>query len=268
MSNASFVAYIDESGDEGFKFGPFGHGSSLWFVLGAAIIRKADDLEQVKLIDEVRARCNERRSDRTQIPPKKPLHFRDLSHEEKRHYARAIGASKFTLTSVLIDKSRLTNAEDFAEKNRLYFYATRLLVERISWFCRDLNRVADEGDGSVDLVFSNRASMNYEELGEYFEHLENNRVALDYRAAPSLIKPGQILTFSAGRRMGLQIADATANCSFAAVEPSFFGLPDDNYWRLLQGRHYRRNGILWGYGMKLFPGEAEEARRRGEVFGK
>jgi hypothetical protein len=34
---ASFVVYIDESGDEGFVFKPDGSGSSRWFVLGAAV---------------------------------------------------------------------------------------------------------------------------------------------------------------------------------------------------------------------------------------
>ena len=34
---ASFVGYVDESGDEGFKFTA---GSSAWFVLSAVITRK------------------------------------------------------------------------------------------------------------------------------------------------------------------------------------------------------------------------------------
>jgi hypothetical protein len=42
---ASFVAYIDESGDEGFKFAK---GSSEWFVLSAAITRKRFDVATVK----------------------------------------------------------------------------------------------------------------------------------------------------------------------------------------------------------------------------
>ena len=36
--SASFVVYVDESGDEGFSFG---QGSSDWFVLSAVITRAA-----------------------------------------------------------------------------------------------------------------------------------------------------------------------------------------------------------------------------------
>lgn len=45
--NASFVAYVDESGDEGFKFLPNAQGSSRWFVLSAMVIRRENDLQVV-----------------------------------------------------------------------------------------------------------------------------------------------------------------------------------------------------------------------------
>ena len=44
----SFLAYIDESGDEGFVFNEDGSGSSRWFVLSAAVIRQVNDLQMVK----------------------------------------------------------------------------------------------------------------------------------------------------------------------------------------------------------------------------
>ena len=42
---ASFVAYVDESGDEGFKFLPNEQGSSRWFVLSALVVRKENDMQ-------------------------------------------------------------------------------------------------------------------------------------------------------------------------------------------------------------------------------
>lgn len=48
---ASFVAYVDESGDEGFKFLPNEKGSSRWFVLSAMVIRKENDLQVVESPD-------------------------------------------------------------------------------------------------------------------------------------------------------------------------------------------------------------------------
>jgi hypothetical protein len=38
---ATFVVYIDESGDEGFAFS---EGSSEWFILSGVVTRKAKDL--------------------------------------------------------------------------------------------------------------------------------------------------------------------------------------------------------------------------------
>lgn len=45
---SSFVAYVDELGDEGFKFLPNEQGSSCWFVLSALVIRKQSDLQVVR----------------------------------------------------------------------------------------------------------------------------------------------------------------------------------------------------------------------------
>lgn len=50
----SFIAYVDESGDEGFVFSPAGTGSSRWFVLPAAVIRQTNDLKMVDCLKSVR----------------------------------------------------------------------------------------------------------------------------------------------------------------------------------------------------------------------
>jgi len=50
----SFVAYIDESGCEGFKFLPDEQGSSRWFVLSALVFRKENDLQAVQLAKTAR----------------------------------------------------------------------------------------------------------------------------------------------------------------------------------------------------------------------
>ena len=261
--SATFIAYIDESGDEGFRFDG---GSSLWFVLSAAVLRTAEELDQVKLIDEVRARINQGRKPGQEIPPKKPLHFRDLRHEQRKFFAHRISLGSVRTISILISKPDVASPENFSAGSRLYFHAVRLLVEGLSWYCRDNKRKSDPGDGSVALVFSNRAAMDYEALRAYIERLENDRHALGYRAVPGIIRPDQLSTQTHGRRMGLQIADAVAGSHYYAVEPSPYGLTEDGYVRLLLPHVYRRHGQLWGYGIKLFPDEAEERRRRGAIL--
>lgn len=51
---SSFVVYIDESRDEGFVFRPDGTASFRWFVLSAAVIRQANDLQMVSCPKAVR----------------------------------------------------------------------------------------------------------------------------------------------------------------------------------------------------------------------
>lgn len=154
----------------------------------------------------------------------------------------------------------------FIGQSRLYFYAVRLLVERISWYCRDHQRKDDPGDGSVELVFSNRSSMDYGALKEYLKYLEDNAIALNYRVTVGIIRPEQLLTFTSGKRMGLQLADAVASSHFYAVETNQYGFFEDSYARLLLPRAYRYQGQLWGYGIKVMPRETEEKRRAGIIL--
>lgn len=261
MPAPSFTAYVDESGDEGFA-----PGSSDWFVLAAAILRAPEELSQVKLIDEVRDALNQRRQPKHRIPDKKPLHFRDLSHDARKLYADRIGRADLRTVAVLIHKPDLQAPETFTEGNRLYFYATRLLLERVSWYCRDHRRKEDPGDGTVRVILSNRSSMNYAALRDSLEYLETNRTALQYRAAAHVLRPNLVETYSHGRRMGLQLADAVASSYFYAVEPSGYGFTEEAYARLILGRAYRHKGQLWGYGLKLMPAEAESRRRTGGLL--
>ncbi len=52
--HSSFIAYIDESGDEGFHFKDDGRGSSRWFVLSAVVFRRteerAGDIERLRAV--------------------------------------------------------------------------------------------------------------------------------------------------------------------------------------------------------------------------
>lgn len=142
----AFNVYIDESGDEGFRFGE-GRGSSRWFALSAVITRSERDLETVKLVDEVRLQLRKhQRAD---------LHFRDLRHEQRLPYIQRIAAAHVRTVTVLVHKPSL-DADVYSAKGLLYNYATRLLLERVSWLCRD-KRTQDEH--RARLIFSNRSNM-------------------------------------------------------------------------------------------------------------
>jgi Protein of unknown function (DUF3800) len=245
--SASFVAYIDESGDEGFKFA---QGSSEWFVLSAAIIRKRSDVSTSKLIEEVRSvlKCS----------PTKVLHFRDLKHEQRIPYVERISTAQLRTVSICVHKPSILEPETFQEeRHRLYRYIVRYLLERVSWFCRDNHDTRFGGDGCVEIVFSNRAGMSYDEIRQYLRWLKVNSERLECRIHWPSIDITKIETHTPSKRLGLQIADAVATSTYYGVNPSRFGHTEPRYIIALKPATYRRSGKYVGYGIKFWPKEVQ-----------
>jgi hypothetical protein len=214
------------------------------------ITKKAHDLETVKLVDHVR--------DLLKKPDKKPLHFRDLKHEQRLPFIAEIAKADLRTVSVLIFKPSLKEPEKFQERYRLYFYAVRYLFERVSWYCRDHKTGHDAGDGSAEIVFSNRSGMSYAEMRDYLKYLKERTGPLDVRIHWPVMNPDNITAYSSGKRMGLQIADSAASSFFYAVQSSQYGFAEDRYARMLKPVVYQRHGAYQGYGLKFWPREAEE----------
>jgi len=238
----SYVVYIDESGCEGFRFGD---GSSSWFVLSAVVTRTHLDLETVKLVDDVRAILGKE--------PKKPLHFRDLKHHHRRPFAQAIAAARLRTVSVMVHKPSIAEPEKFQDGSRLYFYAVKFLLERVSWLCRDHLGSQDPGNGTARVVFSNRATMSYDDMRAYLSRLESDPDTFDVAIDWTVIRPEKIESLTAGKLMGLQIADAVAYSHFVAVEPDAFGNIETSYADTLRPVLYRRDQAILGYGVKIWP---------------
>ena len=149
---------------------------------------------------------------------------------------------------------------------------TRYLLERASWYCRDHRHSSDEGDGSAQIVFSNRSGMSYSELCEYLNHLKQCSGVFDVRIDWTVIREDQVISLSSGKRMGLQIADAVAGSHFYGVQESQYGFVEPRYAELLKPVVYRGKDGWLGYGLKLWPRDVrvllEEERYRwiGETY--
>lgn len=247
MSTPSFRVYVDESGDEGFVFKPNGAGSSRWLVLSAVITRREHDLAVVKLMDEVRALLGR--------PPRQQLHFVRLGHAQRIAYARTVGqASRIRTISVLVHKPSIQEPETFqAQKHQLYRYASRLLLERVSWLCRD-HRIKEHGNGFAEIIFSNRGQMSYDDLRNYLSRLRDKPaggVNIDW----TTIDPDTVRAVQHSQLAGLQVADAVASSAYAAVNPNQFGDTESRYLFELLPTFYRHEGKLFGYGLKFWPGD-------------
>lgn len=243
---ASWVVYIDESGDEGFMFDK---GSPDWFVLSAVVTQKSTDLETVKLVDHVREMVLKRKDH-------EPLHFRKMKHEHRIPYLHQLASADLKALTICIHKPSIKNVEIFQQRYRMYFYASRLLLERVSWYCRDHNSTTG-GDGSAEIIFSNRGGMKYEEFREYMDRLQHQTRYGDVQIDWNVIKRDQITAYSA-KRMGLQLADAVASGFFFGIQRNQYGFAEDRYARMLQPITYKSSGRYAGYGLKFWPQECAE----------
>ncbi len=246
MSKASFVVYIDESGDEGFKFPTEagGQGSSEWFVVSAVVTRKSSDLATVKLVDRVREKLGK--------PKGTELHYRKLDHAPRVVLAQEIGAETGLLwIAVAIHKPTLTKLRT----ERLYFYACRYLLERVCWLCREKVKPG-EGDGSAEIIFSNRSSMSYADFRAYLKRLGEMR---DTHIWPSILRSDQVIAAKAREKRGLQIADAVASAVFFALTPlPKLGIAECRYARAMRPRCFvAQKATAAGSGLKVFPKPAE-----------
>lgn len=243
-----FRVYIDESGDEGFKFDQPGKGSSRWFVLSAVVTRADEDLPAVKLVDRVRARLNK--------APRAVLHFRSMKHEHRLPYVDEIGKAKLRTISVLIHKPSIREPEKFAsEPHLLYRYATRYLLERVSWLCRDCRR---DPTHVAKVLFSNRSCMSYDEIRGYLSRLRERTNEFGVRIDWSTIDPQKIESHTHDSLMGLQIADAVASSHYMACELSPQGFNEPRYAMMLSGVLYRHEKQSLGYGLKFWPRDADQ----------
>src|SRR5262245_53253787 len=105
--NPSFVAYIDESGDDGLSA-----KSTEWFVPSALVTNKADDATTLKaIVDPIRISLSK--------PVKAPLHFKDIKHHQRIPYIAQIAAARVRAINVLVHKPSLLEPETFSKEHRL-----------------------------------------------------------------------------------------------------------------------------------------------------
>lgn len=243
----TYVAYIDESGDDGLDkpFREVGNagGSSKWLVISACLFRSTYSLEAVRWRDEISAKMPERKS--------RILHFAKLNHGQKLATAQTISSKPLRALSVVAAKEPIPKGI-YTDKNQLYFYMTRYLIERLSWLCRDHRPQAPEGDGRVAITFSRRGGMQYDQFRAYLERLKADQAG-DVRIHWPVIDISAVAAADHNKSASLQLADAIASSFAAGFEPDRYGNCEPRYAETLKPVTYRRRSNYLSYGVKIVP---------------
>lgn len=243
----SFLALIDESGDDGIGKFREPHqkrgGTSKWLIISACVLRASNSLETVKWRDEIVGLMPDKKS--------RVLHFAHLNHGQRLAAVKCLSTKPIRLINVLTNKTVLLS-ETYKERNKLYFHLTRFLIERISWVCRDMRPSVPESDGRVKIVFSRRGGLSYDNFKEYIELLKessNSDVRIHW---PVIDVPG-IEATDHSRSASLQLVDIAASSFAAAFEQDPYGNCILDYARLLKRHVYHREDNFLSYGMKFHP---------------
>lgn len=244
----SFIAYIDEAGDDGlsgkYRAPGKGGGSSHWLTIGAAVWRQSRDLDAVQWARDIIAQMPERKRG-------KPLHFANLDHSQRVMAIGGICQKPIRTVSVFAHKPIIPDGI-YTKKNQLYQYMCRYLIERISWLCRDMRPQVPEGDGKVKIVFSRRGGMAYDAFRSYLQLLHKMNDP-EIKIHWPVIDISGIEAHDHGARYGLQLADLAVSGLTAGLEPDYYGNCELRFARMLKPSVYRRKGNYLSYGAKIHP---------------
>jgi Protein of unknown function (DUF3800) len=242
----SFLAYIDESGDDGignYRVPGARGGSSRWLVISACIFRQSFDLDAVEWRDAICALMPDKK--------RKGIHFSNMSHGQRIATVQSLASRPIRAASILSNKMTIPDGV-YTNKNQLYFYLTRYLIERLSWFCRDMRPQVPHSDGRVKITFSRRGGMSYPDFRAYLERLKA-AVDDDVNIYWPVIDIDGICARDHSTSAGLQLVDAIASAFAAGVEPDGFGNCECRYAEILKPIVYVRGKNYLSYGVKFVP---------------
>ena len=132
-----FNCYIDEAGDEGIET-----GGSRWFILSALLVPDEIDPQTSTMIGRIKTTFGKSND--------WILHWSKIKkHDQKRYVCQELLTEPWVCVCIATDKTHpfITGSKGLRQKDVLYLYSLRLLLERLSWYAR--------GNGAVkaSLIF-------------------------------------------------------------------------------------------------------------------
>lgn len=220
--------YIDEAGDLGIKRG------TQWFVLTAVIVDKDKEPELRNIMKQIKGKLNLNN-----------IHFRKLrDFNQKSYVVRELSKGSFIFVNVIVDTNKINIVSETEESKPAfltYNYACRMLLERVSWYLRDTDRVGK-------ICLSSRGTSRDQELIDYI----NDRL-LNYERNEIASKVfTKIISKPATDWDMLQLADVCATSAFYQYETNSYGFIIPCFMQKLKPLLYSRNGNYTSYGLKYY----------------
>lgn len=248
MSDHSFIAYIDESGSEG---DPGKIGASEFLIISAVIVRTTAAQSVTDVWDLARRHAKK-------APNWDWKSFKDIpSPHHKFLIARLVSDLPIRIAAVFAHKPTIRTLGKSKNYGDLYFYLSHLLLERISWVCRDEFERFPYGDGSAKIVFSERASLRMDEFASFVGQIKLGESRYRSMADWNYVDLNNIHTRIHKNCDGLRIADFVASSFGVAVEYKMHDLTDDRFVMQMRRKIYTDGRRMYGNGVKFFPPECE-----------
>lgn len=254
----SYLAYIDEAGDDGLRrVRPVdSDGSSEWLVVSAVVIDASRESEVLQWSDDLssitRAQGN-------------MIHFRRLSARNKLLVCERMAALPARYFAVCSNKKNMKGyenpfAKEVPSKNWFYNWMTRLLLERVTDFVYRHSLSKYGSPRKLRVEYSNRGGLSYAQMRAYFRwiNFQGNNTFLRFgKLHWDVIDFNLLKVYPAHERAGLQLADAVASAFFKACDVHSTGGCDPIFAQTLNPRVARHTDRLAtfpaGYGVKLMP---------------
>lgn len=137
-----------------------------------------------------------------------------------------------------------------------YNYLFKMVLERVSWFARDLYQNQPGQDRNVKLTLSEQKMYPYEEMATYMEKLRKG--GHNCSAEWAFINPDLEVAPHVDEHP-IHLADYAASALHMACEPKQHQMTDDRFQRNLHPILYKRRvrGENRMYGLKFFPAGVE-----------
>lgn len=251
--DVGFVAFIDEAGDPGTRsvqpLDP--KGASEWFIVSAVVVRAERETEAVDWVRSVRTELR-----LTQGPS---LHYKNLPASKRLAVCQRLANYDCRVFVVASHKPNMrghTNerAAKKGSQNFFYNWCTRILLERVTSYCRE-RAIAETGKPRlVQLDFSRAGGLNYDQLRAYHELMR--RQTTPFLAAGQLawdtLHPDLYHAVQPNESAGVQIADIAASAFYQAVHTRGANW-DPQFAKALGPRLARSRRLIANHGLTLMP---------------